>query len=113
MIELLNYDTSWLNPALKIINVIIYIIVVFGYFKARRYYSGDLHKGFTILAWVGLVAMLATLFRYFDHGLMFGFTKEFSLKWFQSLGVVIQAVLYVSAARWFAKGLIPEVREIA
>ncbi|MBI9051068.1 MAG: hypothetical protein JEZ00_16725 [Anaerolineaceae bacterium] len=111
MTEFFNYDTSWLNPALKLLNVVIYMIVVYWYFKARRLYTDDLHIGFTILGWMGIIAMVAALFRYFGHGTQFGFTSELSLKWFQSLGYLIQAILYVSAGRWFAKGLIPVIRE--
>ena len=109
--DLWNYDVSWLNPVLKIINVALYVFVIYGYLRARRIYEEDLFKGLTILVWMGAAAGAAQLLRYFEHGTAFGFTKEFSLKWFQSLGYVIQAVLYVLAARWFAKGVIPVIRK--
>lgn len=111
MDDLFNYNTSLFNPLLKIVNIVVFLLVMYGYLKARRYYQGHLHKGLTILAWMGAAAGLAAIFRYFDHGTLFGFTKEFSLKWFQSLAYVIQAVLYVYAARLFAKGAIPVVRK--
>jgi hypothetical protein len=111
MTELFNYDTSWLNPALKLVNVGLYIVVLFGYLWARRLYLDDLRKGLAILVWMGVAACVAALLRYFEHGTQFGFTQEFSLKWFQSLGYVAQAILYAAAARLFAKGLIPVIRD--
>jgi hypothetical protein len=111
MADLFNYDTSWLNQALKLMNVVLYVLVIHGYMRARRLYQDDLHKGLTILVWMGAIAGATAFLRYFDHGTQFGFTKEFSLKWFQSLGYVMQAVLYVVAARWFVKGIIPVIRK--
>jgi len=109
MAELFNYDTSWLNPALKFVNVGLYIVVAFVYFRARKYYAGDIRRILGVLFWMGFAAAVAALLRYFGHGTMFGFTSEYSLKWFQSLGYVIQVILFVVAGRMFSKGVIPEV----
>ena len=111
MPEVFNYDTSWLNPALKLLNVGLYLVVAYVYFRARRYYAGDINKILVILFWSGFLAAAAALLRYFGHGTIFGFTSEYSLKWFQSLGYVIQAILFVVAARMFAKGVLPEILE--
>jgi len=111
MAELFNYDTSWLNPALKLINVGLYIVVAIVYYRARKYYAGDIKKVLGVLFWMGFAAALAALLRYFGHGTMVGFTSEYSLKWFQSLGYVVQAILFVVGARMFSKGIIPEIRE--
>lgn len=108
--ELFNYDTSWLNPAAKLVIAVIYVFVAFVYFRARRHYAGDLHRVLSILFWMGTAAAIAAILRHQGHGTQFGFTKEFSLKWFQSLGYVVQAILYVIAGRWLAKGIVPEIR---
>ncbi len=106
----LNYDTSWLNPALKLVNVGLYLLVAYVYYRARDAFSGDLRKALAILFWMGVVATLTSVARYFGHGLQFGFTTEFSLKWFESLGNVIGVVLLLIAARALSKGIVPDVR---
>jgi len=111
MIELFDYDKSWLNPGLKVLIVVLYIVVAYGYVRARRLYAGDLYRFFSIVFWMGTAGAVAALLRYFDHGLMFGFTKAFSLKWFQSLGYVVQAVLFLLAVRQIAKGVVPDIRD--
>jgi hypothetical protein len=111
MSGLFDYDTSWLNPALKLVIAVLYALVAYVYFRARRHYAGDLYRVLSVLFWMGTAAAVAAILRYFGHGTQFGFTNEFSLKWFQSLGYVIQAILYVIAGRWLAKGIVPEIRE--
>lgn len=110
MSDLFAYDTSWLNPALKLGIAVIYILVAYAWFRARRLYEGDLYRVLSILLWMGTLAAVAAFLRYLGHGTQFGFTKEFSLKWFQSLGYVVQAILYVVAAKWFVNGVIPVIR---
>ena len=108
---LFDYDTSWLNPALKLVIAVIYVFVAVVYFRSRRHYAGDLYRALSILFWMATAAAVAAILRYLGHGTQFGFfTKEFSLKWFQSLGYVVQAVLYVVAGRMLSKGIIPEIR---
>jgi hypothetical protein len=111
MTDLLNYNTSWLNPALKLIILGIYVLVTYVFFRSRRSFAGDIQRVLAILFWMGMAALVAALFRYFGDGTQFGFTKEFSLKWFQSLGYLIQTILFVVAARKLSRGIIPEVRE--
>ena len=101
MIELFNYSTSWLNPALKFFIVGLYILVAIIYFRSRIVYAGDLHRVLSVLFWMAAIAALASLFRYFGHGTIFGFTKQFSLKWFQGLGFLTQAILLVIAGLLF------------
>ena len=111
MTGLFDYDSSWLNPGLKIIIVVLYLVMAYGYIRARQMYTGDLYRIFSLLFWMGTVGAFAALLRYFDHGTSFGFTKELSLKWFQSLGYVVQAILFVLAVRLISKGIVPEIRE--
>src|SRR5512138_1271219 len=112
MTGLFDYDTSWLNPALKLVIAGLFLIVTYGFYRARRLYVGDLHRFFTLLLWMGITGAVAALLRYFGHGTDFGFTKEYSLKWFQSLGYVVQVILFILAARQIANGITPEVREM-
>jgi hypothetical protein len=111
MTDLLNYDTSWLNPALKLVNLGLFIFAAYIYFRTRRYYAGDIAKIIGLLLGMSIAGATATLLRYFGHGVEFGFTSEFSLKWFQSLGYVAQSILFLIAARQLSKGIIPEIRE--
>jgi hypothetical protein len=111
MIDIFNYDKSWLNPALKLVIMVVYIMVAYGYVLARRLYNGDLRRFFSVLLWMGIVGAITALLRYFGDGTQFGFTKEFSLKWFQSLGFVVQAILFIVAVRQVAGGIVPDIRE--
>jgi hypothetical protein len=110
MVELLNYDTSWLNPVLKFVIIGLFAFVAYAYYRARRYYAGDIDKILLTLFWMSVAASAGALLRYFGHGTDFGFTSEFSLKWFQSLAYVVQAVLFVLVPWHFSKGIIPELR---
>lgn len=111
MSGIFDYDTSWLNPALKVVIVGLYVAAAYGYIRARRLYAGDLYRFFSLVFWMGTAGAAAALLRYFGHGTQFGFTAEYSLKWFQSAGYVIQASLFVVAMWWIAKGIVPDIRE--
>jgi len=113
MTGIFDYDSSWLNPGLKIIIVFFYLVMACGFLRARQHYSGDLYRVFSLLFWMSFVGAVAALLRYFEHGTSFGFTKEYSLKWFQSLGYVVQAGLFIMAARLLSRGVVPEIREQA
>ncbi len=111
MSELLNYDTSWLNPALKIMIVVLFALVAIVYFRARRYYATELHTVLTVLFWMALTGAVAAFIRYLGHGTGLGFTKEFSLKWFQTFGYIIQGLFFVAAGWKLSKGIIPELKD--
>jgi hypothetical protein len=113
MISLFDYDTSWFNPGLKVVIVVLYIAVAYGYIRARRLYAGDLLHFFAILSWMGVAGTVSALLRHYGHGTEFGFTKEFSLKWFQSLAYVVQAILFLLAVRQVAGGIVPDIRDQA
>jgi hypothetical protein len=94
MDDLFNYDTSPLNPALKIIMPLVFLVVLAIYFRLRRYYKGKLKTVLNFLLLFALFAVITGIFRYFGDGTMFGFTKDYSLKWFQSLTLVAEAAFF-------------------
>jgi hypothetical protein len=108
--DIFNYDTSFLNPALKLFNVALFLVVAFIYFRARRFYAGDILKVLNLLFWMSFAGALGALLRYFGHGEMFGFNSKFSLKWFQSLCYIAQGTLLILAAWRLSKGVVPEIR---
>ncbi len=91
MDTLLSYETSPLNPALKIIIPLIFLVALAFYFFTQRYYSEKIQILLDILIMFAFFAVLAGVFRYFGDGTGFGFTADYSLKWFQSLLMVAEA----------------------
>jgi len=93
-----DYTTSPLSPLLKMVIAAAFLGGVYLYYKASKEYEGALnHNVLIILLWACFFGFMAAFVRYFDHGLMFGFTKEYSLKWFQSIFFVVQGSLFVYA----------------
>ncbi len=99
-----NYDTSIMNLGLKLIVVGCYAIIVYLYYRCLSEYKGS-ETGIALkfLLWMGIFGFLAALVRIFGDGTDFGFTKEYSLKWFQSLFYVFQAVFFIYSASYFLK----------
>jgi hypothetical protein len=94
---LFHYDTSPLNPALKIIIPAIFVVVVVLYVHVRRFYSLRIRNILDMLLLFAIFAVIAGVLRYFGHGTQFGFTKAFSLKWFESLAYVAAAGFFILA----------------
>ena len=97
MDNLLNYDTSPLNPAIKVIIPLVFLLVFAIYLYTRRYYTEKIRTFIDILLLFASFAVIAGIFRYFGDGTQFGFTKEYSLKWFQSLAMVAEAACFALA----------------
>ncbi len=97
MDTLLTYETSPLNPALKIIIPLVFLAVLGIYVYVRRYYSERIRNVLDILLLFAVFAVIAGVLRYFGDGNQFGFTKEYSLKWFQTLAIVAEAGCFVLA----------------
>jgi len=99
-----DYGTSILNPTLKIIIAGGYLVVIYYYYQCVREYKGSAAgAAFKALLYMGIFGFLASLARYYGHGLEFGFDKELSLKWFQSIFYIVQAVFFVIAAMFFMR----------
>ena len=100
--NMFDYGSSILNPALKLIIAGGYLAVIYFYYKCVREYSGSAAgAALKALLYMGIFGFLAALTRYFGHGLEFGFNKELSLKWFQSFFYILQALFFVGAAMLF------------
>jgi hypothetical protein len=101
MDNLFNYDTSPLNPLLKIIIPLVFLAVFAIFLYTRRYFSDKIRVFIDLLLIFALFAVIAGIFRYFGDGTLFGFTKEYSLKWFQSLAIVAEAICFALAGYKF------------
>jgi hypothetical protein len=97
MDTLLNYDTSPLNPALKILIPFIFLAVLGIYLSTRRYYSDKLRAFIDAMILFAFFAVMAGVLRYFGDGTQFGFTKDYSLRWLQSLAMVAEAACFILA----------------
>lgn len=99
-----DYSTSIMNPALKWIVAVGYATIVYLYYRCLSEYKGsETGVALKFLLWMGIFGFLASLARIFGDGTEFGFTKEYSLKWFQSLFYVFQAIFFIFAANYFLK----------
>ncbi len=89
MSDILAYDQSILNPFLKIIILLIFLATAVVYLDARRQFGGRVLKVINLLFLFAIFMAAGALIRYFGDGLLFGFTPDLSLKWFQSLAYII------------------------
>ena len=80
ILELLNYKTSFLNPALKILVPLIFLAGSIYFFRIRNKYQGEIGKVISRLAIAGLIGFFANFFRY---GADIWFVDY---KWGESLG---------------------------
>ncbi len=99
MADLLDYNTSILNPALKIIIPVIFLAVAYIYYNVRNKYEGKVKSFVTGLFYFALFVFIASVFRYFGHGIEFGFTQELSLKWLESLTYMISSITFLLAGK--------------
>jgi hypothetical protein len=98
MMDLFDYATSPLNPALKIIIFLIFAVVFLLYLDTRRHFGGRVRSFIDLLSLFGLFMTLGAFFRIFGDGLEFGFTGDYSLKWFQSIAYLAAGVFLILAA---------------
>ena len=93
----LNYKTSLLNPALKLVVPIILLYGTYLFYQARQRYQGELRKIVNALVIAGVVGVLATAFRFIADII------SVSFKWGESLGFLAFGVANAYAA-WCAAG---------
>ena len=95
MADLLDYNTSPLVPVLKVTAPLIFLIVLVIYGLTRRYYSERIRIFIDSLILFAAFAFIAGWLRLFADGTEFGFTKEYSLRWFQSLGYIAASACFI------------------
>lgn len=99
MVDIFDYDTSILNPALKIIIPLVFLAVAYLYYDVRNKYDGKVKSFVTGLFYFALFVFIASVCRYFGDGIEFGFTKQYSLRWLQSLGYLISSITFLLAGK--------------
>ena len=89
--ELFNYKTSILNPLLKIITPVLFLVATYYFYRARSLYQGELGKVVRRLIAASMMGALANFFRY---GADIWFTN---LKWGESLMYMLFGLVSVYA----------------
>jgi hypothetical protein len=99
MSALFDYSTSPLNPGLKILITMLFFFVMIIYYDASTKYGGEIHNFIILLLGFAVFITMASLIRYFGHGTDFGFDQNKSLKWFESLWLMLSSLFYLLAGR--------------
>jgi len=97
MVDLLDYNTSPLVLILKIAAPLIFLVVLGIYVATRKYYSEKIRIVIDFLILFAAFAFIAGVLRIFADGTDFGFTKEYSLRWFQSIGYIAASSSFMYA----------------
>jgi len=96
--EMFDYATSPLNPLLKLVITLIFIIIFFIYYDTRKKFGGEIRRCIDLLLLFTLFMTLGSFFRIFGHGTEFGFNSDYSLKWLQSIAYLIGSASFILAA---------------
>jgi hypothetical protein len=94
MVDFLNYDTSPLNPFLKAIIPIIFLGALIAYGYIRQFYHDKIRSFIDMLLLFILFVAISGILRFYGDGTDFGFSKAYSLKWFQSVTLLTGAVFF-------------------
>jgi len=87
-IEILSYKTSFFNPLLKCIVIILFVLATWYFYQGRQLYGGKLRQIATLLCIGGLFGILASAFR-LAGDLNTGF------KWGESVFLLVLAVITI------------------
>lgn len=98
MIELVDYTTNSLTPELKLVTFLLFAAAFVVYVDTRRHFGGTVKSFIDLLSMFALFMALGALLRFFGDGTGFGFTSDYSLRWFQSICYLIAGVFSVLAA---------------
>lgn len=97
MVDLLDYTTSPLVLILKVVAPLLFLGALALYAITRKYYSDKIRVFIDALILFSLFTFFAGWLRIFGDGTEFGFTKEYSLRWLQSLAYITSAGGFVYA----------------
>lgn len=96
--DLFLYNSSPLNPLLKILIFALFLIVIYIYYDIRGRFGGQIRSFTTLLLLFCIFMALGSFFRIFGHGIDFGLTSDYSLKWLQSLAYLSGSICICAAA---------------
>jgi hypothetical protein len=90
-IEILSYNTSLLNPLMKLFIIGLFGLGTWYFYQASKKYGGNLGKIATILMWGGIAGCFASIFR---------FLGDYNVqdKWVESTASLIFALICVLVA---------------
>ncbi|MDD5144326.1 hypothetical protein [Methanoregula sp.] len=97
MADLLDYNTSPLVFILKVTAPLLFLGALAFYALTRKYYSGKIRLLLDTLILFSFFTFVAGWLRIYADGTEFGFTKEYSLRWFQSIGYIVSAGCFICA----------------
>ncbi|PKL59186.1 MAG: hypothetical protein CVV33_09135, partial [Methanomicrobiales archaeon HGW-Methanomicrobiales-4] len=86
VIEFLSYKDSFLNPLLKLIILVLFIVSVYFFYRSRLIYGGKLHLVATLLLLGGVAGSVGWLFRYEGD-----FYAQW--KWAESIFTLVLAII--------------------
>lgn len=97
MVDLLDYNTSPLVLILKVVAPLVFLGALALYAITRKYYSDKIRVFIDALILFVLFTFIAGWLRIFVDGTEFGFTKEYSMRWFQSIAYILSAGCFIYA----------------
>ncbi len=97
MADLLDYNTSPLVLILKVAAPLIFLVALLLYAVIRRYFTGKIRLFLDTLILFAFFTFIAGWLRIYADGTEFGLTKEYSLRWFQSVAYIASAGCFVYA----------------
>lgn len=97
MVDLLDYNTSPLVLILKGAAPFLFLAALVFYAIVRRFFTGKIRLFLDTLILFAFFTVIAGWLRIYADGTDFGFTKEYSLRWFQSIAYIASASCFVYA----------------
>lgn len=97
MVDLLDYTTSPLVLILKITAPLLFLGALLCYVIVRRLFTGKIRLFIDTVILFAFFTLVAGWLRIYADGTDFGFTKEYSLRWFQSVAYIASAGFFVYA----------------
>ena len=97
MADLFDYNTSPLVLILKVAAPLIFLAALVLYVAIRRFFTGKIRLFLDTLILFAFFTVIAGWLRFYADGTEFGFTKEYSLRWVQSVAYIVSAGCFIYA----------------
>jgi hypothetical protein len=91
--DILSYPHSILNPLLKLLSVLLFVIAVYVYYRCRHIYGGKLQVIATLLFLGGIAGILASVSRF--EGDYFIAWKWLESTFFLALAIFTLVIAYI------------------